>query len=179
MAELDSAYSALEATLRAEMGDKTNLTMTRFAQLRYHGQGYELSVALPAGAISASVMAGAARDFMTEHKRSYGYVHENGQIELVSIRLVASHPPARSPKIKKVVAGGALYEETSRMAYFGAGFGLLCTPVLHRYLLDDQPRQGPLIIEEYEGTTIVPPDCQAWRDVYNNVVIDLITQGDA
>lgn len=179
MAELDHAYTALETAIRSEMGDQTSLTITRFAQLRYHGQGYELSVALPADPISASVMAGAARDFMAEHKRSYGYVHENGQMELVSIRVVASRPPARAPKISKVIAGGSLYEETSRMAYFGAEYGLLLTPVLHRYLLDDQPRKGPLIIEEYEGTTIVPPDWQAWRDVYNNVVIDQITQGEA
>jgi N-methylhydantoinase A len=30
-----------------------------------------------------------------------------------------------------------------------------------------------LVIEEYEGTTIVPPDATASLDAHNNIVIDL------
>ncbi|QEH96848.1 hydantoinase/oxoprolinase family protein [Gluconobacter thailandicus] len=179
IAALSQAYMALEATIREEMGDDEALTITRFVQLRYEGQGYELSVVLSQSSVWEDVIAIAARDFMAEHLRSYGYVHEDGQIELVTIRVVASRPPVRPPEIRKVVAGGTLGEETTRMAYFGTRFGLLSTPVLHRYLLNTVPRLGPLIIEEYEGTTIVPPDCQAWRDVNNNVVIDLIGEGEA
>ncbi|MBS0979621.1 MULTISPECIES: hydantoinase/oxoprolinase family protein [Acetobacter] len=178
---LEAAYHALQSALCSEMGEDDNagLTITRFAQLRYQGQGYELSVPLSSATVTADVIKQAAQDFMAEHKRSYGYVHDNGHMELVSIRVVASRPPARPPEINKVIAGGHLAEESTRMAYFGAQHGLLSTPVLHRYLLNDKPRQGPMIIEEYEGTTIVPPDCMVWRDAYNNVVIDLPEQGGA
>ncbi|MDZ7910163.1 MAG: hypothetical protein U5N10_19305 [Gemmobacter sp.] len=35
------------------------------------------------------------------------------------------------------------------------------------------PRQGPAIIEEYEGTTILPPDCTARLDGRGNIVVTL------
>jgi N-methylhydantoinase A len=34
-------------------------------------------------------------------------------------------------------------------------------------------RQGPLIVEEYEGTTVVPPNAAASLDSGGNIVIEL------
>ena len=44
-------------------------------------------------------------------------------------------------------------------------------PLLARAELgaDDQP--GPIIIEEYDTTILVPPNCTAKRDAWDNVVI--------
>jgi len=60
-----------------------------------------------------------------------------------------------------------------RMAYFGKAHGLLDTPVIERGDLTSTPRPGPLIIEEYEGTTVVPPLATAIRDAHDNIVITL------
>jgi N-methylhydantoinase A len=59
------------------------------------------------------------------------------------------------------------------MAYFGKAHGLLDTPVIERGDLTSTPRPGPLIIEEYEGTTVVPPLATAIRDAHDNIVISL------
>jgi len=32
---------------------------------------------------------------------------------------------------------------------------------------------GPLIVEEYEGTTVVPPNCAARLDQAGNIVIEV------
>jgi N-methylhydantoinase A len=61
----------------------------------------------------------------------------------------------------------------SRQAYFGREHGSIDTPVIDRRDLSSTPRQGPLIIEEYEGTTVVPPRARALRDGRDNIVIDL------
>ena len=45
------------------------------------------------------------------------------------------------------------------------------TPVSERGELTETPRTGPLIVEEYEGTTVVPPHAVASRDKLNNIVI--------
>ena len=37
----------------------------------------------------------------------------------------------------------------------------------------EELRAGPLIIEEYEGTTVVPPDCAARLDERGNIVIEV------
>jgi N-methylhydantoinase A len=47
------------------------------------------------------------------------------------------------------------------------------TPVISRHELDAEPRQGPLVIEEVEGTTVVPPYASALRDGLDNIVITL------
>jgi N-methylhydantoinase A len=39
--------------------------------------------------------------------------------------------------------------------------------------LDTQGRGGPMVIEEYEGTVIVPPDATAARDADGNILIDI------
>jgi N-methylhydantoinase A len=58
-----------------------------------------------------------------------------------------------------------------RKAYFGAADGVIDTPVIERRDLTDTPRMGPLIVEEYEGTTVVPPHAMAARDPFDNIVI--------
>ena len=57
--------------------------------------------------------------------------------------------------------------------YFGPATGRVDTPVIGRGRLELEPRSGPLIIEEYEGTCVVPPDCTAHLDGLGNVVIEL------
>jgi N-methylhydantoinase A len=43
--------------------------------------------------------------------------------------------------------------------------------VLGRAALDLTARLGPLLIDEYDATTLVPPGCRAWRDEWDNIVI--------
>jgi N-methylhydantoinase A/oxoprolinase/acetone carboxylase beta subunit len=32
---------------------------------------------------------------------------------------------------------------------------------------------GPLIVQEYDSTVVIPPDCTASLDSYGNIVIDV------
>ena len=59
-----------------------------------------------------------------------------------------------------------------RNAYFGAE-GLIATPVIGRGGLTIAPQQGPLIVEEYDATTVVPPSCAASLDHAGNIVIEV------
>jgi N-methylhydantoinase A len=50
--------------------------------------------------------------------------------------------------------------------------GVLATPALSRFELDrTEPRGGPLLIDEYDATTLVPPRCSVRLDHFNNIVI--------
>ena len=60
----------------------------------------------------------------------------------------------------------------ARPAYFGAEHGWLDTPVLARADLGSG-RDGPLIVEEYDATCVVPPGARAERDAAGNIVIEL------
>jgi N-methylhydantoinase A len=49
-----------------------------------------------------------------------------------------------------------------RAAYFAGGE--VDVPVLNRASLEGPPRPGPIIVEEYDSTVVVPPDWTAQRD---------------
>ena len=65
------------------------------------------------------------------------------------------------------------YEACSREAYFGPDIGLITSRVLSRNGLEKNAIAGPLIIEDYEGTVIVPPDCKAHLDNMGNIIIEI------
>jgi N-methylhydantoinase A len=61
-----------------------------------------------------------------------------------------------------------LQPSATRNAFFG-GHGTIPTPVLTREELTSTPRRGPLIIEEYDATTVVPPGWQASLDGHASI----------
>jgi N-methylhydantoinase A len=56
-----------------------------------------------------------------------------------------------------------------RRAYFGSWIE---TPVMRRSDLS-QAKKGPLIVEEYDATCVVPPGAKAQLDAGGNIVIEL------
>ncbi len=59
----------------------------------------------------------------------------------------------------------------SRMAYFGSRRGTIDTPVVARTSLQGGAR-GPLLIDEYDSTIVVPPGIRVWLDDLQNVVME-------
>ena len=58
-----------------------------------------------------------------------------------------------------------------RDAYFGPGDGTLATPVVTRAALLDGERAGPFLVDEYDSTIVVPPECVARLDPFGNVEV--------
>ena len=58
------------------------------------------------------------------------------------------------------------------MRYSGQVYELT-VPVIERGDLSESPREGPLIVEEYDSTCIVPPGCQVTLDGLGNIDIRL------
>jgi N-methylhydantoinase A len=59
----------------------------------------------------------------------------------------------------------------TRRAYFGREHGMRETPVVARADLGPLPRPGPLLIDEYDATTLVPPGATAGLDDHGNILI--------
>ena len=59
-----------------------------------------------------------------------------------------------------------------RPAWFGAPHGWVETPILRRSDLATA-RVGPLIVEEYDATCVIPPGASASLDSGGNIVIEL------
>ena len=61
---------------------------------------------------------------------------------------------------------------SQRQVYFGPDRGWIDTPVLDRIALNGSTQQGPLIIEEYDSTTVVPPTWRASADQWRNIILE-------
>ena len=62
--------------------------------------------------------------------------------------------------------------ESPRAVYFGEPHGWVLTEVIARGELTRR-RMGPLIVEEYDATCVIPPGAAAHCDASGNIVIDL------
>jgi N-methylhydantoinase A len=171
--ELAAAVTALEreaaAMLRAQ-GYGEGVEIERAVDLKYEGQSFELTIPLPAAREPGESAAARARAFDQEHERTYGHKAEGDPIQIVNVRLTARVPrPAERPGVRLAAAARRAADE--RVAYFGAAHGALRTPVVDRGDLDGRARPGPLLVDEYDATTLVPPGCTARLDAHGNIVI--------
>jgi N-methylhydantoinase A len=151
---LQAAFAALEAEAAARLitFPPDRRTFARSVEARYVGQSSDLPVPLPVGATDI-----AAR-FASAHARTYGYAApETEPVEIVGVSIIgrglAENPPAPGAL---TLGGHAPVARGMRKVFFGAWHE---AAVLGRAELA-APRDGPLIIEEYDATCIVPP---GWR----------------
>jgi N-methylhydantoinase A len=84
--------------------------------------------------------------------------------------MVGRAPPPPEVGLPRV-AQAAKAVRTQRQAFFGAPWGKRQVPVVTRQALS-QRTDGPLLIDEYDATIVVPPDFRAWLDEAGNVVME-------
>jgi N-methylhydantoinase A len=169
--ELADAYTALEeeayGVLATEGIPAASVTLQRFADMRYLGQAYELTVPAPDSLDVDEIVAA----FADEHRRTYGHA-SNDPVQVVSIRIVARNGHHNTSLADLHATGRASAgPRNERDAYFGP-HGMVRTPVCDREALSDQPLAGPLIVEEYDATCVVPPGWSASLDSLRNIVLD-------
>ena len=167
-AGFDALATRAHAALVADGMAAARIDVVRFADLRYAGQAFELTIPVDA---QVSDPARLAADFHAEHLRSYGHAAPGAPVELVAIRVVARVPGAGHAG-RAVETAGATSTARERTAYFGAVHGARTTPIVSRAALAARGSSaGPLIVEEYDSTVLVPPGAHARVDANGNIVI--------
>jgi len=175
--DLERVFVDLEVTARQTLGAEGYMdgacSLERSVDARYVGQSFELRLPLDGGSLTSPQLRAIEDRFGAEHQRTYGHRADDDPIELVTLRVAATGQGDSSRQVRSLEpVHSPVVAPTRRHAYFGPRYGHLDTLVLARAHLDTTARQGPLIVEEYDATTIVPPGCAAWRDHDNNLVID-------
>lgn len=144
-------------------------------EMKYAGQDSTISMALAGFPATAATLPALEQAFDEEHHRQYGYSSPLEQKRVVAIKVVGrglvDHP--RLPdKISRT--GDHVVETRQRKVYYGPEHGWLDTPVGSRESLTSDPFAGPLIVEEYDTTTVVRPGWTVCRDSGNNIVIERV-----
>ncbi len=175
--ELNAAYCRLEGGARAALAQDgygpDEIVLRRFADLRYAGQAYELTVPAPAGALGAADVAALVDAFGAEHLRVYGHRAADEPVDVVNLRVAGAALRSGMPAYDPKAAIGADQRNAPRQSYFGPQHGLLTTPVIGRGELAGKSWAGPLIVEEYDATCVIPPGCIATLDEWGNIVIEV------
>ncbi|UHL63895.1 hydantoinase/oxoprolinase family protein [Paralcaligenes sp. KSB-10] len=170
---LEEMRAELVRVLTQEGYDQTAVITAPFADLRYQGQSSEITLPLAGLPLTEKELRAVEQRFELEFERTYGHRSAHKQFELVTVRLIASVSRLISDFGEWADEPGAVGEPVLRNVYFGAQHGTVRTAVIPRAALAAQARQGPVIIQEYDTSVIVPPGCNAALDMHRNIIVEV------
>ncbi len=156
--------------------DKGAVRISRWADMRYVGQGYHVTVPVPLGRLSQRHGQVLRSSFAQVYMNLYGRLAEGVELEVLSWRVAASGPPHDIvPGVPRAEGGPAL--KGRRKAYFHELGGFVEVPVYSRYSLEPGAvLEGPAIVEEEESTLVVGPGARVSAD---NIGMLRMVLGDA
>ena len=179
LAALEARYAALEAEalviLERAGVQPAQARLQRNADGRFVGQGFYLSVPLPAGPYSDGLTdRGALRAaFEAAYREKYTHTPPQVSIEFVNIRVTATAAaPGQDAWLS--TAPQAPGRTTSRMVYFRERSGLVDTRVYRRAQLPAGfNANGPLLVEEEGSTLVVAPGGRVSLASDGNLVVEV------
>jgi N-methylhydantoinase A len=166
-AVLDALTAAGNARLERDGFPPDRRQFRRAALARYVGQSSEIEVALPEG----DLLPCFAQWFGNEHERNYGFrAPPDEPVEVVGLSVIARGNPDR-PRLPHSIPPSTIDVPARRQAWF-PDLGWLEVPVIDRAGLARKARHGPLIVQEYDATCLVPHGVQASIDDFGNILLN-------
>ncbi|TCT10486.1 hydantoinase/oxoprolinase family protein [Paralcaligenes ureilyticus] len=171
---VDDLLAQGKSVLAAEGYDAASVDTTVSMDLRYLGQSSELTVPLAGQLGEKQTIARLVGDFSELYERTFGY-RSDEPLELVNVRVqVYGRSDQRLDFSRIQVDASALSGLSgSRKVSFDPDFPPCDTELISRGEMNAARRQGPVIIESYDTTIVVPPGASAWADAVGNIVIDI------
>lgn len=143
--------------------DLEQRTVRRLADMRYMGQGSEITVALPEAMDATAVRAA----FEASYSSLFGRTPPGATIQFVALRLALTAPMPGSGSVLRLggsarVVDAAAALKGRRDVHFSNAGGPVETPVYDRYALPVGTRiAGPAVFEENESTFVIGPGSNA------------------
>jgi N-methylhydantoinase A len=175
--EIAAIYRTLETQVRSDMernGQTGEVRWSRYAQMRYAGQGFEVNVDLPDGPIDQGYAGRAMQAFKDAYMRKNRFLDAEGAIEAVDWTLVGTILFKEAHAGLGKMAEGATPRSGTRRAWFPETGGYTDTPVIDRRTLAARGRiTGPAIIEDPDSTAVILPGDVARISQAGNIIIDI------
>jgi len=147
-------------------------SITFTADMRYHGQGYEIPVSIDPAEIRSVGVADLEERFNGLHEQLYGFRMPGTAAEIVNLRAVGFGTVPK-PELPVGDPGGAdasaAVVDTHQVWFDGEQHA---TSIVDRAKLSPKMRfDGPAIVTEFDSTTVVLPGYAAEVDVNFNILI--------
>ena len=144
--------------------------------IRFKGQASEIRLSVTDENFTETTVGALHTTFEIEHERLYGHRSDpDNPVEVVAVRLIGQ-AGIRGQQGVLNPAERLGVRAPSREAHFGASWGTIDTPVISRHDLEDEGTTGPLLIDEYDSTIVVPPDYRGYLDSEGNIRMSPVTE---
>jgi N-methylhydantoinase A len=152
---------------------KAAITNRYTVDMRYVGQGHEITVALPDRNLPKDEFLRQLMDNFTKLYRELFGRTVAASLEVITWRLRSSGGKDQVTRPHQAEVADAL--KGKRPVYFNELGAYVETPVYDHYKLPlDQSVKGPAIIEQRESTAVVGPSGIAHVDGHGNLVINIL-----
>jgi N-methylhydantoinase A len=168
--------------LATEGYEAESVSLVTRADLRFIGQSSELTIDFTAdftavgGVLEVEdvLLTRLDADFRRTYFKTFGYTTDE-PVELVNLRVAARGVSARRLDFARIRIDAQALDglSGSRPVSFTRGQSALETRLMARSLIGTDAQAGPLVIESYDTTIVVPPGCTARRDAVGNILIDI------
>ncbi len=162
-------FSEMEAPLTRAFAGRETPEWSRSADLRYGGQSWEIEVELPLGPIDQPLLAALRARFEDEHEVLYGVRGQPGSpVEVRAVRLAALGASSATPTFD--VEGAFVPDrDATRRVWIGGEYDNV--PVRSRASIGADAVSGPLLVDEYDTTVVVPPGWSVRRHVETGTLV--------
>lgn len=180
--EIEKIYRKMEIEATKVIGASRNngIIFSRMAELRYIGQGYEISVPISKADFRELSKENIQSLYDETYKFLYGRVYPDVKVEFMNLRLNAQLP--RPPmKLQALPQAGDMSSSLKghREAYDIESEAYIAFPVYDRYkLFSGAVFEGPAIIEEKETTVIAPSKTEVSVDRFGTITISFAKKGE-
>ena len=152
------------------------VTLSCSVDIRFKGQASEIRIPVADEHFTETTVQTLYTTFETEHERLYGHRSDpDNPIEVVAVRLIGQ-AGIRGQQGVLNPAERLGSRALSRETYFGTSWGTIDTPVISRHDLGEEGTTGPLLIDEYDSTIVVPPDYRGHLDSEGNILMSPVTE---
>ena len=176
--EVNGALESLEAEgrdlLRASGVADPDIRVRRLCEMRYTGQGHEVTVELPDGKLGPDDADRLTALYRKEYRRLYNREGPDVPLEALTWRLevIAPRPEIRLEGEEEASHTAAEAQKGAREIYLPEDADFIEVPVYDRYRLDPGATfEGPAVVEERESTVILGPEGRAEIDAARNLIV--------
>ncbi len=181
---LEQTFAEMEADARASLERLSQafgpIRLTRQADGRFVGQGFNLTVGLPAGPYvgkehsAETVRARLIAAFESGYREKFGRTPPDVPVELVNLRVAAAAPPRTEFVPEDLPQGAPPAAKAHRQVYFKEARGYVHTPVYERSTLRTGfAAPGPLVIEDASSSLVIGPKGHVEQLASGNLVITI------
>jgi N-methylhydantoinase A len=176
-APIDEMREEMFDQFRSESVPLDTVTLAAAADVHFAGEASVIRIPVTGGDECQTATVDIDRlckDFIAEHARLYGHAgDEDSVIEVCAVRLVGR--TISDSRMDAPEGSEPSRTSQSRHAAFADCATPVAVPIVTRAELESVAA-GPLFIDEYDATIVVPPGWAAKHDAHGNIIM---TYGDA